>query len=63
MSFTPCKDCAKRELGCHDKCPDYKQFKTELEEVKQKRADAYRFDNNPRVEKLVRAKRRRESCR
>ena len=63
MSFTPCKDCTKRELGCHDRCPEYAQFKVELEEINEKRKNETRFSNNPRIEKLVRAKRRRNSCR
>lgn len=25
----PCKDCEKREFGCHDRCPEYQQFKKE----------------------------------
>lgn len=63
MSFTPCKDCTKRELGCHDRCPEYTQFKLELEEINEKRRNDTRFSNNPRIEKLVRAKRRHNSCR
>ena len=63
MSFAPCKDCTKRELGCHDRCDDYKLFKAELERVRKNRDDELRFRKNPRIEKLVRDKRRRDSCR
>lgn len=28
---TCCKDCAKRYLGCHASCDDYKAFKAERE--------------------------------
>lgn len=27
MNEAPCKDCAKRILGCHSKCVDYLRFK------------------------------------
>lgn len=23
----PCKDCKDREFGCHDRCPEYQQFR------------------------------------
>ena len=23
----PCKDCIKRELGCHSKCADYQEYR------------------------------------
>lgn len=26
-----CKDCTKREFGCHDRCDDYKEYKKDLE--------------------------------
>lgn len=26
-----CKDCIKRDFGCHDKCDDYKEYKKDLE--------------------------------
>ncbi len=28
---SPCKDCAERQLGCHDKCGKYKAYKSEIE--------------------------------
>lgn len=37
----PCLLCEKRTLGCHAQCPDYKGFRRELEDVREKeRADA-----------------------
>lgn len=27
----PCKGCKKRELGCHSTCPEYIQFRKELD--------------------------------
>ena len=25
----PCKDCPRREIGCHAKCPDYAEYAAE----------------------------------
>jgi hypothetical protein len=30
----PCKDCIRRNIGCHSSCPDYKEFKIQLERKK-----------------------------
>ena len=38
-------------------------FKADLDDINEKRKNETRFSNNPRIEKLVRAKRRRNSCR
>lgn len=27
MKNAPCKDCEKRELGCHARCEDYKEYR------------------------------------
>lgn len=27
MDIAPCRDCKKREVGCHAKCEDYKSWK------------------------------------
>ena len=38
MIKVPCKNCERRELGCHDNCPDYLTYRAELDEVnRQKR--------------------------
>ena len=29
----PCKDCKKRETGCHNKCEDYKEWKDSGKEI------------------------------
>ena len=29
----PCKDCAKRHVGCHSECEDYKNAKLELSAI------------------------------
>lgn len=34
--MSPCKDCAKRYLGCHDRCDDYGAYKVELEDIRLK---------------------------
>ena len=28
-----CKDCTRREIGCHAFCEDYKAFKEEMEKI------------------------------
>ena len=33
----PCKDCIKREIGCHSKCDDYKAWSQEQQERKAKK--------------------------
>lgn len=30
-SKCPCKDCTRRKLYCHSKCPDYDKYKQERE--------------------------------
>ena len=31
---SPCKNCDKRQVGCHSSCEDYSAFKKYLAEVK-----------------------------
>ena len=31
---TPCKDCTKRQVGCHAQCEDYKAYQDALEDYK-----------------------------
>lgn len=41
----PCKDCEKRELGCHSNCTEYKQAKNENERLnKKKREEAHLYE-------------------
>lgn len=35
---SPCKDCAERHTACHDHCQRYKDWKAEMEKVKEARA-------------------------
>ena len=41
----PCLNCPKRSMGCHDKCPDYREYKRETDEknarVRAIRAEGY----------------------
>ena len=32
-----CKDCKKREIGCHGKCEEYKRFYKERRDINEKR--------------------------
>ena len=38
----PCKDCTKRKLGCHSACPEYADYKRELEHIKKEREKSKR---------------------
>ena len=31
---SPCKDCSDREIGCHGKCNIYKQWKIDLNKLR-----------------------------
>lgn len=35
--MVPCKDCPKRELGCHSKCEVYKNFSAGREMIREKK--------------------------
>lgn len=37
----PCKDCARREIGCHAECADYKAFQEYKRKENQNRKDFY----------------------
>ena len=49
----PCKDCRKREIGCHAKCKKYNKFSVDLaawhaavrEETGTKEADSFLVSN------------------
>ncbi len=32
-----CKDCDRRTIGCHAHCPDYKEFRRQLDEENKRR--------------------------
>ena len=36
---SPCKDCEKRNEGCHSRCPDYLDFRSEVEKIKETREE------------------------
>lgn len=36
MISAPCKDCIKRYPGCHGKCGDYTEYKTEHDAFKKR---------------------------
>ena len=38
MIASPCKDCPERFIGCHSSCEKYRQYRSELDEIKAKRA-------------------------
>lgn len=32
--LSPCKDCEKRKLACHDHCIEYQAFRAEREQIR-----------------------------
>jgi hypothetical protein len=30
----PCKNCARREVGCHSTCEDYKEYRVYVDKIK-----------------------------
>ena len=36
MKPQPCKDCQRRQLGCHAECTDYKAYKDWMAEQKKR---------------------------
>ena len=43
MMIAPCKDCTRREVGCHGKCEDYGKWNEEHARLKKKEADARKY--------------------
>lgn len=37
MNGSPCKDCPKRVLGCHDRCEEYQKYHKENVDRNEKR--------------------------
>lgn len=52
----PCIGCMNRFIGCHSQCPEFADWRKELEEVNRlKKLNAERYDDfNPRLDKLKR---------
>ena len=36
----PCKDCQRREIGCHGKCTEYVKYREEWDRVKARMKEA-----------------------
>ena len=36
----PCKDCEKRESGCHSRCDLYKEWRAEMDKAAERRQKA-----------------------
>lgn len=57
--LSPCKDCEKRELGCHSRCEAYRLYDKENQERRKKRIAISTIDdlraNN--IQKLKKRKR------
>jgi len=40
MTIAPCRDCTKREIGCHSTCKDYKAYRAKHESDKMRIIEA-----------------------
>ena len=60
MKVSPCKDCGKRYVGCHGKCPDYIGWKAEQQEDMKRRKESL-DDMDTTIRELERMKRRRNN--
>ena len=57
MISSPCKDCQKREIGCHSKCKHYIEFRHDLDEInkmKEAEKDGYPIMHAPIVREIWR---------
>lgn len=64
--LSPCKNCEKRQVGCHSKCEDFIKFRRALGSYKKAIRDSlhkkniyakYQLDKNERAEYEIRNKR------
>ncbi len=62
MGSYPCKDCTRREIGCHAKCGDYKVAKAiHSENVKEElkhRNPGFSKEREKKIRRVERSKRR-----
>lgn len=58
MAQAPCKDCNDRQLGCHDRCEKYLNFKAENEKTKNMIRESKR-EISLHIEYLAREKEKR----
>ena len=61
MTKFPCKDCKKRELGCHSKCPEYIAAAEAARKISEDRLKAfdvndYVFKRNLRIKHYLNKK-------
>jgi len=42
---SPCLKCEDRELGCHDKCESYKEFRAKLQDMKDRQSAANNYEH------------------
>ncbi len=43
--ISPCKDCTSRAVGCHSACEKYAEFRSERQEVYEKRTESRKYVN------------------
>lgn len=54
----PCRDCEKRNIGCHSKCSLYKEWAKENEKLRHERYEKTRAEYLSRPGKPVRRRRK-----
>ena len=52
MSYSSCKGCEKRKLGCHSTCEDYQNFKNRNKEISEERQQQKELDEYFNYKKL-----------
>lgn len=53
---SPCVDCKERHTACHDHCPKYKEWKAEVQKIKEAKR-AYEDERNKAIEEWNRRSR------
>lgn len=56
-----CKDCTKRELGCHGRCKDYQEFKAVRQKIsneRRKSTEVYETLKSGRLKRMTTPRRK-----
>lgn len=55
---SPCKECIKREVGCHSQCTDYLEYKNVLEDIRKTELEESLF-RSYRIDTVYKLRRRK----
>lgn len=42
----PCKECQKRCLGCHSNCDEYKEYRNNMDDIRERRFRHNQLEND-----------------